>query len=187
MAQALELRVHGVAVGQYGGCAINAGEAVGHEQFAQVILAHLHEAEEPLLLAAAHGVFPPGPDHELLAGQSLAGELFAEVAQRHHLRVGDVEVAGLVLVAVLEFLVGFGAVHIVKPDDQVAILVADVEAVTVHVAIGKNAVLQLFPLAGGGVGGERAEQQAGQQAASQRAHGQPGGAHGVHSHLPSGS
>ena len=148
-AQAVELEVGGAAVGQDGGVAVDAGEAVGDEEFAEIVLADLDDAEEALLLAAALGVLPARPDGEFLAGKGFLGELLALGADRHHARFVDVEVLRLVGVAVLVGLVGLGGVHEIEADDDILVAGADVEAVAVHVAVGEDGVLEFFPLAGG--------------------------------------
>ena len=157
LAEARELVVGTAAAGHDGGGAVDAGEAVGDEQLGEVVLADLHDAEIALLLGRAHRVLPAGPYGEALALEGLLRELLAELADGDHLRVLDAEVVGLRLVAFLVGLVRLGGVDEVEADDDVLVLVADVEAVAVHVAVGEHAVLQLVPLArdrgaGGGQG-----------------------------------
>ena len=154
LAEAVEFLVDAPAVGHDGGGAVDAGEAVLDEEFGEVVLADLDDAEVALLLGGAHGVFPAGPDGEFLAGKGALGEFLAHLADGDDLGFLDAEVVGLVAVAFLVGLVGFGGVDEVEADDDVLVGVADVEAVAVHVAVGEDAVFELVPLAGdGGVGG----------------------------------
>ena len=130
---------------------VDAGEAL--RRAAEVFLADAHDAEVALLLAAAEGVFPAGPHGELFAGEEAAGEAFALLAERNDARFGDVEIAGLLAVAVAELFVAFGGVHEVEANDVHFVAVADVEAVAVHVAVGEDGVFPFFPFAGVGSGG----------------------------------
>ena len=190
LAEAVEFLVDVAAVGHDGGGAVDAGEAVLDEEFGEVVLADFDDAEVALLLGGAHGVFPAGPDGEFFAGEGALGELLAHLADGDDLGFLDAEVVGLVAVAFLVGLVGFGGVDEVEADDDVLVGVADVEAVAVHVAVGEDAVFELVPLAGDGGGGgagegggEGGRGEGGGEGGAGEAAGAGGG--GGHCHFPS--